>query len=269
MAALGRASGRRRRPDAPAAAGSVGEADGAHRTEPVWPDPGPTAVRAVVREPAVDLGGSAVVVEASARPDAISAEGPEALVVDADGRRSHWVVLAADPDRLRARLAADVRGPGAGGSLDEGGLDPDAASPTPAAAPDRLEPEGLARIDALLGPIRRDEDGRELREVVVDGWRFVVEVEAARRALLRERARRVGEATPHGGPGEVRAVIPGRVVAVAVAEGDPVTVGSDLLVVEAMKMQNEVRSPRDGVVRRVAVGVGESVELGDLLVVIE
>jgi biotin carboxyl carrier protein len=108
-----------------------------------------------------------------------------------------------------------------------------------------------------------------VREVVVDGWRFVVEVEPARRALLRERARRSAEAASHGGPAEVRAVIPGRVVAVAVVEGDPVAAGGELLVVEAMKMQNEVRSPRDGVVRRVAVGVGESVELGDLLVVIE
>ena len=63
-------------------------------------------------------------------------------------------------------------------------------------------------------------------------------------------------------------MIPGRVAAVAVAVGDAVTAGQTLLVVEAMKMQNELRSPRDGVVERVAVAVGETIDLGDLLVVL-
>jgi biotin carboxyl carrier protein len=63
-------------------------------------------------------------------------------------------------------------------------------------------------------------------------------------------------------------MIPGRVAAVAVAVGDSVTVGQTLLVVEAMKMQNELRAPRDGVVERVSVGVGETIDLGDLLVVL-
>ena len=46
------------------------------------------------------------------------------------------------------------------------------------------------------------------------------------------------------------------------------TAGGRLLAVEAMKMENEVRAPRDGMVERVAVGPGETVDLGDLLVVI-
>ncbi|MEP6639101.1 MAG: biotin/lipoyl-containing protein, partial [Chloroflexota bacterium] len=70
------------------------------------------------------------------------------------------------------------------------------------------------------------------------------------------------------GPTEVRAIIPGRVVSVAVAAGDPVTAGQRLLAVEAMKMENELRAPRDGTVERVAAAAGETVELGDLLVVI-
>jgi biotin carboxyl carrier protein len=63
-------------------------------------------------------------------------------------------------------------------------------------------------------------------------------------------------------------VIPGRVVAVAVVAGDEVEAGQTLLVIEAMKMQNELRSPRDGSVERVAVGVGETIDLGQLLVVL-
>jgi biotin carboxyl carrier protein len=106
-------------------------------------------------------------------------------------------------------------------------------------------------------------------EVVVGGWRFELEVEEARRADLRERARRNrGATTGAGGPLEIHAMIPGRVVAVAVAPGDVVAAGQTLLVVEAMKMQNELPTPRDGTVERVAVGVGETIDLGDLLVVI-
>ena len=69
-------------------------------------------------------------------------------------------------------------------------------------------------------------------------------------------------------PLDVRAMIPGRVAAVAVVAGDAVTAGQTLVVVEAMKMQNELRAPRDGVVERVSVGVGETIDLGDLLVVL-
>jgi biotin carboxyl carrier protein len=58
-------------------------------------------------------------------------------------------------------------------------------------------------------------------------------------------------------------------VSVDVAEGDAVDAGGRLLVVEAMKMQNELRSPRSGTVGRVAVGPGQTVELGDLLLVVE
>ena len=57
-------------------------------------------------------------------------------------------------------------------------------------------------------------------------------------------------------------------VAVAVVVGDAVTTGQRLLAVEAMKMENELRAPRDGTIDRVVVAVGQTVELGDSLVVI-
>ena len=106
-------------------------------------------------------------------------------------------------------------------------------------------------------------------EVVVGGWRFELEVEDARRADLRARAERDrGSGRGAGGPFEIHAIIPGRVAAVAVAPGDVVAAGQTLLVVEAMKMQNELRAQRDGTVERVAVRVGETIDLGDLLVVL-
>jgi biotin carboxyl carrier protein len=106
-------------------------------------------------------------------------------------------------------------------------------------------------------------------EVVVDGWQFDVDVESEHRARLRQRASSARGDGARGGPVELRAIIPGRVVSVDVAEGDAVDAGGRLLVVEAMKMQNELRSPRSGTVGRVAVGPGQTVELGDLLLVVE
>ena len=106
------------------------------------------------------------------------------------------------------------------------------------------------------------------REVVVDGWRIEVEIQPARWAALRERATRADREHGPRGPTEVRAIIPGVVVSVAVAPGDDVAAGQQLLVIEAMKMQNELRAPRDGRVERVAVAAGTRVELGELLVVL-
>jgi len=106
------------------------------------------------------------------------------------------------------------------------------------------------------------------REIVVDGWRVEVEVEPAARAALRERARRGREEIEHSGPSEVHAIIPGVVVSVSIVAGDAVSAGQQLLVVEAMKMQNELRAPRDGTVERVAVAAGQTIEVGDLLLVL-
>jgi biotin carboxyl carrier protein len=112
------------------------------------------------------------------------------------------------------------------------------------------------------------EGGIRRREVLVDGFRFLVEVESERIAALRERASHGRAASAHSGPLQVKAIIPGKVVAVSVKAGDAVTAGQQLLVVEAMKMQNELRAPRDGTIDRLGVTVGVNIEIGDLLVVI-
>lgn len=119
------------------------------------------------------------------------------------------------------------------------------------------------------GPGTVGRSGAERREVIVDGWRVEVEVESERRASLRDRASRGRAASAQGGPTEVHAIIPGVVVSVSVVAGDAVVAGQQLLVVEAMKMQNELRAPRDGVIVRVGVGAGQTIEVGDLMLVIE
>ena len=76
---------------------------------------------------------------------------------------------------------------------------------------------------------------------------------------------------PLHGHGQVTIVapMPGRVVRVLVAAGDPVDVQQPVVVVEAMKMENELRAPRAGHVREIAVAPGTSVEAGRVLAVIE
>jgi len=134
--------------------------------------------------------------------------------------------------------------------------------------PNGRRPPAEARI-VLLPEVSDGAAGRHRREVVVDGWRFEVEIEPERRARLRERAARAGNPAAHDGRVEIRAVIPGRIVAVAVVAGDEVDRGDRLLVVEAMKMQNEIRAPRAGRVASVRVGAGQTVELRDVLVELE
>lgn len=66
----------------------------------------------------------------------------------------------------------------------------------------------------------------------------------------------------------VKAPMPGRVVRVLVAVGDHVNARQGVVVVEAMKMENELRTPRDGVVKEVSVVPGVTVETGTVLVVV-
>ena len=84
------------------------------------------------------------------------------------------------------------------------------------------------------------------------------------------RRQRVAETPAHAhGDQSVTAPMPGRVVRVLVAAGDAVSAGQGLVVVEAMKMENELRAPRAGRVKNVSVPAGASVDAGRVLVVIE
>jgi biotin carboxyl carrier protein len=81
--------------------------------------------------------------------------------------------------------------------------------------------------------------------------------------------RAVAASATHAGPHEVRAPIPGRVVSVAVAEGDEVKAGQALLVLEAMKMENQLCAEGAGKVERVLVAPGATVEGGQVLVIVQ
>jgi len=85
-----------------------------------------------------------------------------------------------------------------------------------------------------------------------------------------KRLRGAGAAHAHGeGVAEIVTQMPGKVVRVLVKVGDEVKTKDGVIVVEAMKMQNEMRSPKDGTVKEIRFNEGETVNSGDILVVIE
>jgi biotin carboxyl carrier protein len=108
--------------------------------------------------------------------------------------------------------------------------------------------------------------------VVARGEEFAVALggRTHRLRLLDERAlrQRRGKAVSEGGR-EVRAVMPGKVVAVLVEPGAQVEVGQGLLVIEAMKMENEIAAPRAGTVQEIRVSPGQAVEAGEILAIVE
>jgi biotin carboxyl carrier protein len=120
-------------------------------------------------------------------------------------------------------------------------------------------------------------DGRSSRLALVEGagpdWvvtlggrRIAVSATTWRERMLAEAD---VAARTHAGPIEVRATLPGLVVAVAAVPGAAVREGDPLVTIEAMKMQNEVRAPRAGRIAKVAVSPGQPVASGALLVLLE
>jgi len=97
----------------------------------------------------------------------------------------------------------------------------------------------------------------------VGSARFGVEVRDPR--SLRARVRAVDE---HG-PRKLTAPMPGKVVRILVSAGAEVEAGAGVLVVEAMKMQNEVKSPKKGTIQKILVAEGAAVNAGDVLAIVE
>jgi biotin carboxyl carrier protein len=100
--------------------------------------------------------------------------------------------------------------------------------------------------------------------VIIGSERFAAEVRDPRSLRSRKAAAGVGE-----GPQKVAAPMPGKVVRILVQAGSEVEAGQGIMVVEAMKMQNEIKSPKKGVVQKIAVVEGGSVTSGDTLAIID
>lgn len=130
----------------------------------------------------------------------------------------------------------------------------------------RLPDAGLASLlirNHSLEAVIEEREG--VWDVLIHGQLYAVRVQD-------ERAYRLAQArgaSQHDGAGDVHAPMPGIVISVPVREGDRVQQGDKVVILESMKMENELRAPRSGVVMQVNVQPGASVEKDAVLVVIE
>jgi len=111
--------------------------------------------------------------------------------------------------------------------------------------------------------IRRESSADGIR-IWINGEPYTVEVNDPR--SFRGRKKR---SESEAGPRKLIAPMPGKVVRVLVRNSAEVEAGQGILVIEAMKMQNEIKSPKKGRVQKIMVARGASVNAGDLLAVVE
>jgi pyruvate carboxylase subunit B len=100
----------------------------------------------------------------------------------------------------------------------------------------------------------------------LDGYRYEVEALDERSRAIRELA---GASAPPSGPAPLVAPMPGMIVRVAVQVGEVVQAGQSLIVMEAMKMENELRATTAGTVKAVFAQPGTAVEKGAILLELE
>ncbi len=103
--------------------------------------------------------------------------------------------------------------------------------------------------------------------VNVNGTVYTVEVEEVGGAVTAAPAAKPAAAAPAGAV-TVAAPMPGKILSVNVKPGDKVEAGDVLLILEAMKMQNEIMAPEDGTVSEVRVNAGDTVSTGDVMVIL-
>jgi biotin carboxyl carrier protein len=105
----------------------------------------------------------------------------------------------------------------------------------------------------------------------VDGFEVVSSDGVPRLLSLADTRDRVGpgDAGASKGPAVIRAQMPGKIIKLLVEIGAVVQAGQGLIVVEAMKMQNEVKAPKSGVVMKILTNAGATVAAGETLIVVE
>jgi biotin carboxyl carrier protein len=118
-------------------------------------------------------------------------------------------------------------------------------------------------IDGRAYEIKREQTATDLH-MWVGSTRFAVELHDPR--SLRSRKKAAGD---EKGPRKILAPMPGRIVRLLVAENSDVEAGQGIVVVEAMKMQNEIKSPKKGVVKQILATPGAAVNPGDILAIVE
>jgi biotin carboxyl carrier protein len=147
---------------------------------------------------------------------------------------------------------------------------------------ERMEKDFQVEIDGESRLVNANKLEGDFYSILSDGVSYEVSVEVSgdgytirhgaseQQVLFTDPSRQAREMSgAKEGPQTVESLMPGKVVRVLVKAGDTVTEGQGLVVVEAMKMENEIESPKDGKVTEVKVEPGQAVESGGALVVVE
>jgi biotin carboxyl carrier protein len=126
---------------------------------------------------------------------------------------------------------------------------------------EQIDPETLSILIAGQSYEVRRELGDQ---IFVHGKRYEVSVEDPRSWRGRRRAGAGAE-----GPQKLTASMPGKIVRVLATEGEKISAGQGIAVVEAMKMQNEIKSPKEGTLKKLLVKPGMNVYSGEVLAIVE
>lgn len=134
----------------------------------------------------------------------------------------------------------------------------------------RREVDFLALTDSLYSVIMQStshevvvEERDGTYEVLMGGRLYTGTVTDERTQLMKSRR---GGLEADSGEISIKAPMPGLIVAIPISEGQNVTAGQTLIILESMKMQNELKAPRDGIVQRISVQQGETVEQKRVLI---
>jgi biotin carboxyl carrier protein len=119
-------------------------------------------------------------------------------------------------------------------------------------------------VDGDAFEIKRERSLQGDLHMILGSARYQVEVQDPR--SLRTRRAIAGSET---GPQTLKAPMPGKIVRILVQEKEEVKAGQGILVMEAMKMQNEMKSPKDGKVQKILTAEGSAVNPGDTLAIVE
>lgn len=144
--------------------------------------------------------------------------------------------------------------------------------------------EATVSVDGSTFPVEERLLRPGVLSLIVDGraWRVVLEEDASEPAVLiageripysvndpRSLRARRAHAAGTDGPRPIKASMPGRVVRVLAQPGDAIEAHQGIVVIEAMKMQNELKSPKNGKLAELRVTPGDTVSAGDVLAIVE
>jgi biotin carboxyl carrier protein len=147
---------------------------------------------------------------------------------------------------------------------------------------ERQNGQYLVHVDGVPRRVDAHKLEGDFYSIIIGHRSFEVSVEADRSGYrvrhggsellvtITDPGRAAREAVAGGaGPAQIVTMMPGRVVRILVAKGDQVEEGQGLIVVEAMKMENEIAAPKAGTVQSIEVSPGQTVEGGALLAVVD